>query len=148
MIVDHLDNAERYLPLNPHFASAFRFLRRQKASQLEAGRHEIDGESVYALLNVASGRGHVPPVEAHRRYIDIHFTLEGTDEIGWKPLGECLQRQTDFDAESDCEFFSDVPEVWVSLPVGCFAIVFPEDAHAPMAGQGNVRKFVMKVVVD
>jgi biofilm protein TabA len=36
----------------------------------------------------------------------------------------------------------------VATPPGTFAIFFPEDAHAPMAGEGLIHKVVVKVAVD
>jgi beta-galactosidase beta subunit len=33
------------------------------------------------------------------------------------------------------------------VPTGHFAIFFPEDAHAPMAGEGPMYKLVAKVEV-
>ena len=49
--------------------------------------------------------------------------------------------------QNDVEFFSDMPENWLSLPAGHFAIFFPDDAHAPLAGRGALTKAVMKIAV-
>ena len=37
--------------------------------------------------------------------------------------------------------------VQVDAPAGSFAVFFPADAHAPLAGDGDVRKAVVKVAV-
>jgi beta-galactosidase beta subunit len=34
------------------------------------------------------------------------------------------------------------------VPAGHFAIFFPEDAHAPLAGEGHLVKAVVKVAVE
>jgi beta-galactosidase beta subunit len=52
-----------------------------------------------------------------------------------------------YSEEKDLEFFEEVPEVWVTVPEGHFVIFFPEDAHAPMAGEGAMNKLVGKVRV-
>jgi YhcH/YjgK/YiaL family protein len=83
-----------------------------------------------------------------RRCIDIQLTIDGYDEIGWKSLGDCAQPAGAFDAAKDIVFFSDRPESWVSLPAGHFAIFFPDDAHAPLAGRGTVKKAIMKIAVE
>jgi beta-galactosidase beta subunit len=44
-------------------------------------------------------------------------------------------------------FFYDRPTTWLTLSAGQFAVFFPEDAHAPLAGQGGVHKAVVKVAV-
>ncbi len=45
-------------------------------------------------------------------------------------------------------FFADRPETWFAVKPGSFAIFYPQDAHAPLAGTGETRKAVMKVAVD
>jgi beta-galactosidase beta subunit len=35
----------------------------------------------------------------------------------------------------------------VSVPRGSFAIFFPEDAHAPLAGRGALTKAIVKIAV-
>ncbi|HPY90089.1 MAG TPA: YhcH/YjgK/YiaL family protein [Lentisphaeria bacterium] len=34
---------------------------------------------------------------------------------------------------------------WFPVRPGCFAIFYPEDAHAPCCGQGVCRKIVLKI---
>ena len=43
--------------------------------------------------------------------------------------------------------FGDKPDLWFSLPPGSFAIFFPSDAHAPLAGAGKTMKAVVKIAV-
>ena len=50
MVLDTLENADAYNALNSGFAKAFEFLRRNDLAQLDEGRHEIDGERVYAYF--------------------------------------------------------------------------------------------------
>jgi len=148
MIIDHLRNAARYCVLHPQFERAFAWLREHAANAAE-DRHELDGERLFVMVSDGQGGGRAGKVlEAHRRYIDIHYTLSGTEEIGWKATAECAQRQTAYDADNDFELFSDAPASWSTLPPGVFAVCFPEDAHAPLAGTGAVRKCVVKIAVE
>jgi YhcH/YjgK/YiaL family protein len=99
---------------------------------------------------VACGEGRGRPnakLEAHRRYADIQITVRGTEEIGYKPTAGCTEPEAPFDENKDAILFRDAPEVWTPLAEGMFAVYFPEDAHAPMAGQGSVRKAVIKVLL-
>lgn len=71
MILDRLENAKRYLPLSPHFAKAFEFLDKHNLRDLPLGRHEIDGDRVYATAMKGPGRlarGRAPggPPQVHR----------------------------------------------------------------------------------
>lgn len=144
MVLDQLTNASRYATLHPLFARAFAFL--ENVRTLPEGRHDIDGDRLYVLMQDADGKGHkAARLEAHRAYIDIQLTLEGIEEIGWSPLAAC--RPADFDSAKDIGFFDDRPHVWLTLPPAHFAIFFPSDAHAPLGGMGKLRKAVVKVAV-
>jgi biofilm protein TabA len=146
MILDTLERAGRYSGLHPAFAAAWDFLRAQPLAALAPGRHEIDGDRLFALVGEDAGRGQVAArLEAHRRYLDIQFVVSGRERIGWRALGECAQPEAPFDEVKDIGFFLDPPKVWVDVPPGHFVIFWPDDAHAPLAGEGPVRKIVLKV---
>ena len=66
--------------------------------------------------------------------------------MGWSPLAACRQ-PLPFEASEDVGFFSDVPASWILVPEGSFALFFPDDVHAPLAGSGRVKKVVLKVAV-
>ena len=148
MILDRLDNAERYLALHPGFAVAFEYLRSTDPASLEAGRHEVAGEGVYAIVVDADGKGRAgTKLETHRKCIDIQFCVAGCDCIGWRSAADCAGKGAGYDESKDCELFASPPEVWVETPPGVFAIFFPEDAHAPMGATGPLHKVVVKVAV-
>jgi YhcH/YjgK/YiaL family protein len=147
MILDTIQNAERYYALHPGFKAAFDWLRGQSGAKLPAGRQEIDGTRLYANVITEGGRGQArAKFEAHRRYIDIQYVVEGFDLMGWRHL-DATMKGRGFDAAKDVELFEDRPEWWVPVPAGHFTIFFPEDAHAPMAGDGPMYKLVAKVAV-
>jgi YhcH/YjgK/YiaL family protein len=148
MILDTLANATRYVHLHPLFAVALDQLRRADLSALAAGKHNLDGDRLFLLIDKKDGRGReAAALEAHRRYIDIQFSISGDEEIGWKTLAECSASEP-YSSERDIEFFSDAPETWMALSPGKFAIFFPEDAHAPLAGVGPLHKAVLKIAVE
>jgi YhcH/YjgK/YiaL family protein len=148
VILDRLENASRYEALHPAFARAFQHLKAAALGLLAVGRHPVDGDRLYISVDQAEGRGRDGArLEAHRKYIDIQLGLRGHEEIGWKPLAECSQRGTAFDDSRDIGFFDDTATVWLPLPPGVFAIFFPSDAHAPLAGSGAIRKAIAKVQV-
>jgi biofilm protein TabA len=147
MILDTIQNAERYYSTHPGFKAAFEWLRKQSAVKLPAGRQEINGDRLYANVVTSPGRGQAAAkFEAHREYIDIQYMAEGFDLMGWRHLDKTMVGKG-FDAVKDCELYEDRPELWIPVPIGHFAIFFPEDAHAPMGGDGPMYKLVAKVRV-
>jgi biofilm protein TabA len=145
VILDTLAQAGRYVGLHPAFARAFEFLKTADLASLAPGRHELDGDRLYVSIDHQDGRGRDGArLEAHRRYIDIQLTIDGNEEIGWSPLAACSSG-TPYDALKDITFFDDRPHTWFPVPSGRFAIFFPEDAHAPLAGNGALRKAIVKI---
>jgi biofilm protein TabA len=148
MIIDVLDNAEKYHPLNPRFVEAFRYLRTPAAKTLTSARFEIEGEKIFATSSHKQGKKKSEAdLEVHRKYVDIQFIIEGVDSMGWKPLRECSKILSAYDEEKDVAFFHDEPLLWCAVPAGSFAIFFPDDAHAPMVSEGEVYKVIVKVAV-
>ena len=148
MILDTLDRAARYSAHHPAFARAFDFLSKSDFRTLAEGRHELDGDRLFVLLQRSAGRGRDgAPLEAHRRYIDIQFTIDGAEEMGWRARAGCERPSGPFDEAKDIVFFADAPSSWFAVPPGHFTIFFPEDAHAPLAGHGPVLKAVVKVAL-
>ena len=149
MVLDAIGSADRYAVLHPSFARAFAYLASVDLGALADGRNDIDGDAMFVILDRKSGRGRDGArLEAHRRYIDIQFTISGDEEIGWTPLASCTEPAGAFDEAKDIGFFADTPSAWLRVPAGSFAIFFPEDAHAPLAGHGALVKAIVKIAVD
>jgi YhcH/YjgK/YiaL family protein len=147
-IVDVLSNAMRYTSFHSAFTRAFEFLRRPDLADLPLERHDIDDERLYCLISKTEGCGHEgAKLEAHRRYIDIQYVISGDEVMGWKPADACGLVEMPYDLTKDIVFFGDKPDVWKPVPAGSFAIFFPVDAHAPLAGKGLIHKAVVKVAV-
>lgn len=149
MILDVLENTHRYLAMNKGFAKAMAFLMRPDLHVLPVNRYEIDGDRVYAMVAMESGRRRENALlETHEKYIDIQLVLAGTDEMGWKAMSACRQAKDEYDQQADIQFFADAPDIWFPVRPGFFVIFFPEDAHLPLISSGQLHKVVVKVAVD
>jgi len=149
MILASLAEADRYSALHPLFARAFEFLRKTDLMVLAPGKHDVQGEQLFAIVEACAGRTRADAkLECHRRYIDIQLVLEGVDEMGWKPVAECVDPATEFNSARDIRFFNDAPSSWIATPPGSFCLFFPDDAHAPLVGTGMIRKVVVKIAVQ
>src|SRR3989338_10185090 len=122
MIIDNLQNALKYLHLNKNLSTAFSFLLSQDHSTLQTGKHLIDGEYVFAIVIHQQGMGKEKAIfEAHKKYIDIHCTIEGKDLIGWKTQSQC-KTSSGYNEKDDYMLFSEQPELYVDIPEKHFAI--------------------------
>ncbi len=146
MIVDTLHSADRYVTLHPLFRRAIDFLRTPGIASLVDGRYELEEGRMVALAVRKQGKPVGEAVlEAHVRDIDVHCVLEGTESIGWKSVGSCVNVKTPYDEATDCVLYDDNPEIWVPVPAGSFAIFFSGDAHATMVSPGLVHKVILKI---
>jgi biofilm protein TabA len=146
MILDTLDNADRYVTMHPAFKRVFAFLRSPSLKAVEPGRLEIDGRRLYAIATQLPGkRPDEARLEAHKGYIDVHCLITGKESLGWKGLADCREEESPYDPERDYLSFSDDPAMWFTIHPGTFVVFFPGDAHAPMVSNGMVQKVVVKV---
>ncbi len=146
MILNKLEDIKRIIGIHPGFDKAAEFLNNNDLPELEKGRYEIDGDNVYALVQEYQSKGtEQARLEAHQRYIDIQFCISGDEVIGYKNTEECNLAPEGYNSEKDIAFYTDKPDFWLPVAADNFAVFFPEDAHAPMAGTGTIRKIVLKI---
>ena len=149
MILDSIDNGARYYALHPLLKRVFDYLRNTNVAKLEPGRHDIDGDNLYVNVSHLELRPvDAAHLEAHNRYIDVQVIIEGEELFGWSERRDCLKPEGEFDTERDILFFSDAPQTIYKVREGQFTILYPEDAHAPMLGEGRVKKLIFKVLIE
>lgn len=149
MIMGHLDNLATDLYGYPAaLTKALKFLAAQDCARLADGRHNIDGDDVFALVQRYQTRDKVDcRPETHVEYLDIQYVAAGSEEIGVTPLTPDLKVTEDNLAERDVRFYGDVPpETTVVLRPGVYAILYPSDVHRPCCSSG-AKAAVTKVVV-
>ena len=150
MIIDTLSNAKKYFCVHPSFPKAFEFIESQKLQTLEPGENELNGQNLKVIISSKAGRTTEEAAsrfECHNKYIDIQLCIKGKEKIGWKSRGACLEPIGEYNPDNDVLFYDDAPDMYFELTDGQFSIFFPEDVHAPMIGQGNIKKLVIKVKV-
>jgi YhcH/YjgK/YiaL family protein len=149
MIIDRLDNGLFYFKLNDRLHRALLYLQQTDLSALPAGKHEIEGQRVFALVEEFKTKPLDQGVwEAHRKYLDIHCVIAGREKIGYAPL-KALRPSAAYDAEKDIEFFEGSGDFLIASP-GTFIMMLPQDAHKPGLSVQEpewIKKLVMKIEV-
>lgn len=147
MIIDSLNNASKYFSLHSSFAKAFEFINTTDLANVADGKSDI-AEGLKAIFSNAPGKtaaASLAKFECHDKNIDIQLCIKGVETIYWKPRAKCVTPNGDYNPEKDVRFFSDEPDTSFQLTDGQFAIFYPEDVHAPMIGEGEIKKLVIKV---
>ena len=109
---------------------------------------ELDGRTIYANVQERGLKSkEEAKLEVHDKYIDIQILLSGAEEsFGWADRSTLREPKEAFNAEKDIQFFLDAPQTYYTLRPGQFTILLPEDAHAPLVGEGTIRKVILKVL--
>lgn len=149
MIFDKIQNAAIYYPLHPKFKPAFEYIAQIDINTIPTGRHEVDGDAMYALVQEYNTKlTEEGKWEAHRRYIDLQYVVQGTEGMGYANIHDL--QQGEYAREKDFLPLFGVGEQ-LALKKGYFVLLFPEDAHMPGMALGNpvpVRKIVLKIAVE
>lgn len=150
MILDYLQHAATYHQLHPRLAEGLRFLAQNDCLALPAGRHTIDGDNLFALVQDYQTKPRAgTPWEAHRRYFDIQHVVQGEELIGYAPI-ETLTTVEPYNEARDVTLFKGDAGEFFRLPAGMFVIFAPQDAHMPglaLKQPAPARKLVIKALV-
>lgn len=148
MILDSFKNAPLYFGVASRLERAFKALEKFDLMTLEPGKYPIDGEEIFLnLVERDLKRPEEAKLEVHDRYLDVQVVLRGEEGFGWSERAAMKQPREAFDNEKDIQFFDDQPQTYYTLRPGQFTILLPEDAHAPLVGEGPIRKAILKVLL-
>lgn len=148
MIFGSLNNIDRYYTLHPLISRAMEVVFSTSWEREPLGRRSIIGDELFINYDMSTlSPVDFQPLEYHKKYLDIHIPLTQDEVFGWKPTVLCKREETAYDSVRDFGLYCDKPETYVTLKRGMFAIVFPEDAHAPIIGDGVIKKLVVKILL-
>ena len=151
MILDHLDNIEKYASLHPLFAQAIAYIKSTDLNNIEIGKYDIaDGlKAIFSDKNGVTAAESDAKFECHNKNIDIQICIRGKETIGWKSRGTCIHPKGEYNPEKDVSFYADAPDMYFGLTNNQFVIFYPEDVHSPMINVNDqaIRKLVIKVKI-
>lgn len=151
MLTCNLQIVEKYDYLEEKFRKGYDFLRNTDLLALPVGKVEIEGDDIFASVQeYTSLAADTCKFEAHNRYFDIQYVVEGEEQFGYAKRSD-LTEEAPYDEESDMVFFQEPESAGtVLLKAGDCIVVAPEDAHKPRCqanGACRVKKIVIKVRV-
>ena len=150
MIVDKIENANLYKNLDERIEKSFDYIKQTDLKNLQAGRYDIDGNNIFALISEYKTKTeNEGKLEAHKKYIDVQYVIEGEELMGYAPLSDQSILEP-YKEENDIIFYKG-EKVFIKVAEGMFAIFFPEDVHMPgiqIEKKSPVKKLVIKVKAD
>ncbi|WP_160691429.1 YhcH/YjgK/YiaL family protein [Clostridium sp. C2-6-12] len=152
MICGNITIEKNYSSINKNFIKAFEFLKNNNLKELSIGKHEIEGEKIFALVQeYNTEKEEEKKWESHEKYIDIQLIVEGQEVMGYAPISY-LNKEEDLRPEKDMIFYEETSKGSnIKFINDEYAIFFPEDAHKPGCALNEcskVRKIVVKVACE
>ena len=133
---------------NPYYAKAIAYINTHDLNALEPGKHLIDGDNLF--VNIVDSNMKTPEqarLEVHDRYIDIQVPLSKEETFGVAPRSSCKEPDGEMNIEKDILFYRDPVTETITAAPGEVVTFAPETAHAPLIGEGTIRKASFKVKV-
>lgn len=144
MVIDKLENLEKYVSLNPLFAQAVEFLKTTDLNAHEIGKVVLkEGELIVNFAQVRPKTKEEAKLETHNNFIDIQIPLSGVETMGYTPRTDLPEEE--YNAEKDITFYKGFAKDYLTITPGMFAIFFPQDGHAPGVTPDGVKKVIVKV---
>lgn len=148
MVVDKLENLDKYASLNPLFQCAVDFLKSKDLNSLELGKTELKEHELTVNVSQTHPKTKAEAkLEAHRDFIDIQIPLSGIETMGYTPAKDCLPADAPYNEQKDIIFYDGLAADYIAVKPGMFAIFFPQDGHAPGITETGVKKIIVKVRV-
>jgi YhcH/YjgK/YiaL family protein len=148
MIIDTLDNYHLYQSINERIAKGFEFLHNTDLDAIPSGKHDIDGDSIFALVQEYQTKPLAEcKLESHKKYIDIQYVIRGEEFMGVTTKNN--QTIVEANKEKDYTFYEGTTSL-VRVSRGMFTIFFPNDLHQPCVQTefvSEVKKVVIKVLI-
>lgn len=147
MLFDRLAHAARYSDI-PGVAEALEFLQGLPPGALPENPSGLGGGRLQVSpVRLTTRPGAECRYEAHRRFVDVHYTVRGTEKISVRPV-EGLSALEPFREQEDIGFYAGGPGVDCLVGPGQFLVCWPGEAHRVGmmdTAPGPVEKVVIKI---
>lgn len=120
------------------------YVKQNDLKQVKPGSYEIDGSRIFMNVVEYDTRDITECYwEAHRKYIDIHVIISGSEQININHIDNL--QSTEYVEKDDYLKLSGDASVQVILKENDYLICYPEDAHMT-AIQPNEPSHVVKAI--
>lgn len=150
MIVDQINNYGLYIGKNEKIDRAISYIKEMDFKNLEPKMYEVDGDEIFFnLIEYETKEEEERFWESHKKYIDLHFILEGKEFIGYEQFNRMKVKENYHEAD-DYYLLEGNLQSKVLLQKDDFMILYPEDVHMTalkVDESERVRKVVFKIKI-
>lgn len=149
MIFGNISQLSDYNFLKSAVKECFDYAEGHDLSLYDKGRHEIDGERLFVnIVEYTTTTAEERFWEAHKKYLDVHLMLHGTEQIDLGFIEAMTQKE--FVEEDDFLPLEGEKNGNVILKDGDFLICYPGDGHrtaVAVNGPEAIKKAIFKVQI-
>ncbi len=146
--IDKRTLAVAYYKNPERWNKAFAFLKMHNLSSIRPKRYDLQNDSLFVLVNeYTTHPAEESNYEAHKKYIDIQYVVQGEELIGIAPINAITDTVQEYDADEDIGFYKVSSDMKHVANSESFFIFFPADAHKPNLNPGDSASEIRKVIV-
>lgn len=148
MIIDVLNNSEKYIALHKDFKLVFDYLKNNDLKEMACGSYKLRGDDVFFNLQEYETKT-VQKLEAHKKYIDIQVVISGSEDMGYTDISN-TEVSEEYNEEKDVMFLKGEVKT-LRAENKNFLIFYPNDAHMPALAVNEpqtVKKAIFKIKVN
>lgn len=148
MIIDVLNNSEKYISLHKDFKLVFDYLKNNDLKEMACGSYKLRGDDVFFNLQEYETKT-VQKLEAHKKYIDIQVVISGSEDMGYTDISN-TEVSEEYNEEKDVMFLKGEVKT-LRAENKNFLIFYPNDAHMPalvVNEPQTVKKAIFKIKVN
>ncbi|MBR4631964.1 MAG: YhcH/YjgK/YiaL family protein [Elusimicrobia bacterium] len=147
MLVSSTKKYKKILNFFPQLEIVFDYINKNIDAETLDGKYNITKE-IFATVQTCQPKPKDEQVlEKHKKYIDLQYVISGKEKIGWKFFDKSFKVLKRYNVKKDISFYSNPPDTFINLKKGEFAVFFPEDTHAPLCCDKEVKKCIVKIPV-
>lgn len=147
MIFGNINNLEEFPFLEEQVKECFEYAKEHNLASFEKGSHEIDGERLFVnIVEYTTTAAKERFWEAHRKYLDVHVMLHGTEQIDLNFIQNMDVKE--FVEKDDFLPMDGEKNSSVVLQDGDFLICYPSDGHRTAVAveePEKIKKAIFKV---
>ena len=146
MIICRYEDLGKYMPLLKCLDSALECVEQLRKRQIPSGCYDYEGGFLFVQRGETK-EYEKNKFEAHRKYIDVQYMIEGGEEVVYSPL-QHLKSIVPYNENHDIEFFEskEGQPVFININSGMCYVAFPEDGHMPCRYK-EFRQSYVKIVM-
>ena len=147
MIFGNINNLEEFPFLEEQVKECFEYAKEHNLASFEKGSHEIDGERLFVnIVEYTTTAAKERFWEAHRKYLDVHVMLHGTEQIDLNFIQNMDVKE--FVEKDDFLPMDGEKNSSVVLRDGDSLICYPSDGHRTAVAveePEKIKKAIFKV---